>query len=319
MFRPFYSTLSQGSLAPWLESLPARLARWEREEVSQRDRNWLQLIPSLPHIQPSEIDLQNTVRIGQASDLAPGQEQQLYQLLQRLKPWRKGPFELFDLKIETEWRSDWKWERLLPHIAPLKGKNVLDIGCGNGYHLWRIRGAGAETVIGIDPSPLFLAQFQVFQHFHPDPQVHLLPLGVDDLPAKPLFDTVFSMGVLYHRRSPIDFLNQLKAQLRPGGQLVLETLVIEGDAQTVLVPEERYAKMRNVWFIPSTEMLLLWLRRTGFKNPRLVNLNRTSLQEQQRTDWMDWESLEDFLNPTDSNRTVEGYPAPLRATLVAEV
>ena len=140
------------------------------------------------------------------------------------------------------------------------------------------------------------------------------------VPAKmQSFDTVFSMGILYHRKSPIDHLIELKDLLNDGGELVLDTLVVEGDEGHCLMPHGRYAKMRNVWFIPSTEMLLLWLRRTGFKNPRLVNLNRTSLQEQQRTDWMDWESLEDFLNPTDSNRTVEGYPAPLRATLVAEV
>ncbi|PMC22346.1 tRNA 5-methoxyuridine(34)/uridine 5-oxyacetic acid(34) synthase CmoB, partial [Klebsiella aerogenes] len=44
------------------------------------------------------------------------------------------------------------------------------------------------------------------------------------------------MGVLYHRRSPLDHLWQLKDQLAPGGELVLETLVIEGDENTVLVP-----------------------------------------------------------------------------------
>ena len=56
------------------------------------------------------------------------------------------------------------------------------------------------------------------------------------------------MGVLYHRRSPIDHLLELKGCLQTGGELVLETLVIDGGLGEVLVPENRYAKMRNVWF-----------------------------------------------------------------------
>lgn len=319
MFRDFYQHLTTGRLLPWLESLPALLAHWEQSGLSARDRQWLRVPRLLPELQTSDLELEQAVRIGSAADLAPGQAEQLFQLLQRLKPWRKGPFEIFGLKLDTEWRSDWKWERVLPHLSPLKGRVVLDVGAGNGYYLWRMRGAGAESAIGIDPSPLFLAQFQCLQQYIADPAVHLLPLGVDDLPAYPLFDTVFSMGVLYHRRAPLDFLSQLKAQLRPGGQLVLETLVVEGDVRTVLMPEERYAKMRNVWFLPSVPALLLWLRRVGFKNPRPVSLCPTTLAEQRRTAWMDWESLADFLNPQDVRWTVEGYPAPLRAVVLAEV
>lgn len=75
-------------------------------------------------------------------------------------------------------------------------------------------------------------------------------IGVEQLPLIKAFDTVFSMGVLYHRKSPIEFLQQLKSQLRPGGELMLETLVVEGDENTVLMTGDRYAQMRNVWFYP---------------------------------------------------------------------
>ena len=155
------------------------------------------------------------------------------------------------------------------------------------------------------------------KHFNPDPAVNLLPIGIDDMPALQQFDTVFSMGVLYHRRSPLDFLQQLKNQLRPGGELVLETLVVEGDEHTVLVPGDRYAKMRNVWFIPSVAALIHWLQRIGFNNVRLADLNHTSVAEQRKTDWMENESLIDFLHPTDHSKTIEGYPAPLRAVIIA--
>ena len=130
-------------------------------------------------------------------------------------------------------------------------------------------------------------------------------------------DTVFSMGVLYHRRSPFEHLGELLDALRRGGELVLETLVVEGDAERVLVPADRYAMMRNVWFIPSPAAMLGWLRRAGFREARLVDVAATTTQEQRRTPWMRFESLADFLDPADPRLTREGYPAPLRAVFIA--
>ena len=152
----------------------------------------------------------------------------------------------------------------------------------------------------------------------PIPAAWHLPLALEELPAKlEGFDTVFSMGVLYHRRSPIDHLLDLKDTLLRGGELVLETLVVEGDAQQVLVPEDRYAMMRNVWFLPSVPALELWLRRAGFVDVRCVDVSTTSVEEQRATDWMRFQSLPDFLDPADHSRTVEGLPAPTRAVLLA--
>ncbi len=142
---------------------------------------------------------------------------------------------------------------------------MLDVGCGSGYHMWRMYGEGAKMVVGVDPSSLFLCQFEAVKRLAGGtPPVHLLPLGIEELPPLDAFDTVFSMGVLYHRRSPIDHLLQLRDQLRTGGELVLETLVIEGDENAVLLPRDRYGKMNNVWFIPSVAALQLWLRSAIF-------------------------------------------------------
>ena len=316
-FTPFYAQLAQNKLHRWLETLPAQLADWSKDALHGDFKQWQKVISNLPQLALSSIELKSQVQLGTATDISPGQAQQLRHLLQQLKPWRKGPFNIAGIDIDTEWRSDFKWDRVLPHIAPLAKRTVLDVGCGSGYHLWRMRGEGADFVVGIDPSQLFYAQFQAIKHFNPDPTVHLIPIGIDDMPALRQFDTVFSMGVLYHRRSPLEFLQQLKNQLRPGGELILETLVVEGDETTILVPGERYAKMRNVWFIPSVAALSHWLKRIGFSNVRLVDLNRTSLTEQRKTDWMDNESLIDFLDPTDHSKTIEGYPAPLRAVIIA--
>jgi len=316
-FQSFYQQIASNKLLHWLETLPAQLKRWEQDALHGDFKQWQKVLDHLPVANKTCIELKNKVEFGHAEDISEGQKQRLEVLLRQLMPWRKGPFTLHGLTIDTEWRSDWKWDRVLPHISPLKHRTVLDVGCGSGYHLWRMKGEGAEFVVGIDPSQLFYCQFEAIKHFNPDPTVHLLPVGVDDMPELKAFDTVFSMGVLYHRRSPIDFLAQLKQQLRPGGELVLETLVIEGDEQSALVPTDRYAKMRNVWFIPSTAALLLWLQRVGFKEARVVDLSATSLEEQRKTSWMENESLIDFLDPTDHSKTIEGYPAPLRAVIVA--
>ncbi|MFN6263107.1 MAG: tRNA 5-methoxyuridine(34)/uridine 5-oxyacetic acid(34) synthase CmoB [Chromatiaceae bacterium] len=317
MFNDFYALIAKTKLAPWLNVLPAQLSHWYKEALHGDFKQWQKVLDHLPKTETEQVDLQSAVQIGAAEELSDGARQRLEVLLKQLMPWRKGPFDIHGLHIDTEWRSDWKWDRVLPHLAPLQHRTVLDVGCGSGYHLWRMRGAGAELVVGIDPSQLFFCQFQAIKHFHPDPAVHLLPIGIDDMPELKTFDTVFSMGVLYHRRSPLDFLQQLKNQLRTGGQLVLETLVVPGDVQTVLVPTDRYAKMRNVWFIPSTAALELWLARVGFRDIRVVDLNQTSIEEQRATDWMQNESLVDFLDPTDHSKTIEGYPAPLRAVIVA--
>jgi tRNA (mo5U34)-methyltransferase len=183
-------------------------------------------------------------------------------------------------------------------------------------------GEGANNVIGIDPTQLFLIQFHAIKQFiskssAPSENIHFLPMGIEDMQPLRAFDTVFSMGVLYHRKDPMAFLQQLKDQLRKGGELVLETLVVDGDENTVLMAGERYAQMRNVWFLPSTAALSVWLGRLGFENIRVVDINHTTLDEQRATPWMETQSLKDFLDPEDITRTIEGYPAPQRAVIVA--
>ena len=279
---------------------------------------WERCFANLPDVQPSHYELTDTIRIGKAEDLSADENASLKETLRLLHPWRKGPLSFFDCLIETEWRSDWKWQRVLPHISSLRGKRVLDVGAGNGYFGLRMIEAGASLVLGVEPFLAFIYQHLATRKYLPTLPNYLLPFGIEEVPPEmKVFDSVFSMGVLYHRKSPIDHLLDLKGQLVENGELVLETLVVNGDVTTALVPAGRYAKMRNVWFIPSTLMLENWLQKVGFKNIRLVDLNRTSCEEQRATDWMIFESLQDFLHPTNPHLTIEGYPAPLRATMIA--
>jgi tRNA (mo5U34)-methyltransferase len=273
----------------------------------------------VPPISVRNLDA-DKVQIGLASDLSAEQQAQLKADLMMFHPWRKGPYDLFGIHVDTEWRSDWKWERLKDHISPLKYRTVLDVGCGNGYHCWRMLGAGAKRVIGIDPTLISVMQFHLIKKMYGESApIDVLPVGIEQLPfGMKAFDTVFSMGVLYHRRSPIDHLLELREALKSGGELVLETLVIEGGLGGTLLPKDRYAKMRNVWFLPSCETLISWLERCGFKNIRLVNVCKTTIEEQRTTEWMTFYSLPNFLDPHNPDLTCEGLPAPMRAIVIAD-
>lgn len=338
----------------WLATLPAWLSAIKDKRRYAHAPLYQSIIERLPVVGDRQVYLDRPV-VGVAFDWSEAEFKRSLALLRQLMPWRKGPFALgaldegvlesahfedvqTDLQslsfihadrqifIDTEWRSDWKWQRVLPHIRDLRHKRVLDVGGGSGYHGWRMAGAGANTVMVIDPSCLFYHQFMSIRHFVGEAdrndfgqlRVHYLPVGLEALPFNSqLFDTVFSMGVLYHRAAPFEHLLQLKSQLKSGGELVLETLVIDGDAQSVLVPKDRYAQMNNVYFLPSVPALQLWLEKVGFVNVRCVDVSITTTDEQRQTPFMAYHSLADFLDRSDPSQTLEGYPAPMRAVMVA--
>jgi tRNA (mo5U34)-methyltransferase len=318
----FWARLDETKLESWQTALPPLLDEALHPEGNGNLHRWVTAMKTI-ETYPSSIDYDinhSALRVSDAKALSPDKRIVLEETLRAFQPWRKGPFSIHGIHIDTEWHSDWKWDRVRPHLAPLAGRKVLDIGCGSGYHLWRMAGEGAELAVGVDPSLLSMSQFLVLKHFIGESvPAYFLPLTLEQLPVSTrggAFDTVFSMGVLYHRRSPIDHIYDLKKHLVPGGELVLETLVIpEGHGQ-LLLPEDRYAQMRNVWFLPSVQELTHWLKRCGFQNVRCVDENQTSIEEQRSTDWMQWNSLESFLDPEDHNKTIEGYPAPLRAVMV---
>jgi len=318
-YQPLYNALVDAKAEVWAEILPQQLERGFDPTKHGNLAEWQALVDSVPELPAAQrlLDV-DAVQIGCANDLVLTAKTQLESQLKALHPWRKGPYNLFGINIDTEWRSDWKWNRLKNHIAPLEHRLVLDVGCGNGYHCWRMLGDGAKTVVGIDPMMLNVMQFQLVRKLYGEAPVYVLPMGIEDMPyGLKAFDTVFSMGVLYHRRSPIDHLMELRDCLKPGGELVLETLVIDGGLGQVLLPEDRYARMRNVWFLPSCDTLIGWLKRCGFKNIRLVDVTVTSIEEQRTTEWMTFHSLKDFLDAENPQLTCEGLPAPKRAIVIA--
>lgn len=257
-------------------------------------------------------------RVVEDLPAARGDTERLRELLMGLHPWRKGPLLLDDVEIDTEWRSDWKWARVKDAIAPLDGRNVLDVGSGNGYYALQMRKAGAATVIGVDPTLLFAMQFLAINVFEEDTSIFILPCRLEETPpANRAFDTTFSMGVLYHQRNPIAHLDHLRNTLRPGGQLVLETIFVPGEESYACTPADRYARMRNVWLLPTIAELTTWLRRSGYVDIEIIDTAVTTTDEQRSTEWMTFESLRESLDPANPDKTVEGWPAPRRVVVTA--
>jgi len=308
--------LEDSPLSHWLQSVPALT---EEKLSSHGDiQRWLEALSQLPELTPKSLDLSAPcLRIGESDQIDETTRHQISETLMAFHPWRKGPFCPYGIHLDTEWRSDWKWARLEQQID-LKGKQILDVGSGNGYYGWRMLGAGAERVIAIDPTISYVMQYTAMRHFIGEQPMHVLPLKLEEIPeGNEAFDTVFSMGVIYHRKDHMEHIEQLAQHLKPGGELILEGLVIEGGPGDLLEPKGRYAKMKNVHTIPSPDTMMQWLKDAGLSEVHLIDVSPTTIEEQRRTDWMHFESLADYLDADDLSKTVEGHPAPIRAVVSA--
>ena len=248
-------------------------------------------------------------------------QQQIRQWAQALIPWRKGPFNLWGVEIDSEWQSQWKWQRVAPFCQDLQGARVLDIGCNNGHYLFQMAGQRPALLLGIDPIIHTQAQFKFLQHWMQIPNLYHELLGIEHLPAfRRFFDVIFSMGIIYHHRHPIAQLTEIHQALRPGGYLILESIGIPGEQSFALFPAGSYAKMKNVWFIPTLSCLVNWVRKARFGDIEIIADSLLTTEEQRITPWCPppHQSLADFLDPaTNNTKTVEGYPAPRRFALKA--
>lgn len=318
------AALVDAGMSKLADALPGRLARCRAAMQHGDLPRWQSALSALPILHPSLIRLDTPdVAIGSRQDGDEQARQVLRRQLQGLMPWRKGPFNFFGVRIDSEWRSDLKWSRVAAALADLRGRRVLDVGCGNGYFAWRMLGAGARAVLGLEPNPLFVMQCQAARHYLAHHPLLVLPLRLQDFAATGLgdrFDSVFSMGVLYHQRDPVQHLRELIACLRPGGELVVETLVVSDQREPLYpgrFPGGRYAMMNNVHCIPSRSWMLSRLVQLGLGAVRMLAAQRSTTGEQRSTEWMRFHSLEQALDPQHQDRTIEGHPAPARAFFLA--
>lgn len=262
---------------------------------------------------------QPAVRIDGRKHLLTSECEAIISKARTFCPWKKGPFEFFGEVIDAEWRSDLKWQRLQPHLR-LKGKKVLDIGCHNGYYMFRMAADHPSLVVGIEPVAKPAMNFQFLQHFARQPKVFIEPLGIEDVDVfASTFDVVFCLGILYHHTDPIGLLRKIRACMTPKSELWIDCQGMEGSSPHVLVPRGLYAGAKGIWWVPTAAAIENWLSRAGFKNISTIYSEPLSQNEQRRTAWADIKSLADFLDANNPSQTIEGYPAPWRHYLRAKV
>jgi len=287
----------------------------------QKWLSWKNILPrqeaiaSLPDLDVESIILDDTIEVN-FKDITPTQEQNIYRVAKTLMPWRKGPFKISQTFIDSEWQSFIKYNLLEPHFD-IRDKIVGDIGCNNGYYLFRMQSHRPKKLVGFDPSAIIYSQFQFLNHFIKSDIVYEL-LGVEHIEYyEHKFDLLFCLGVLYHRSDPIMMLKSIYKSLNRSGELILDTFMIDGDEEISLTPKDRYSKIPNIYFIPTIKTLSNWCYRAGFDRVEVLDIKKTELNEQRKTEWIESQSLNDFLDPEDESKTVEGYPAPKRVYIKA--
>lgn len=273
-----------------------------------------ELITQMPA--STNFNLEDTIKIDCSSDETF--TKLILEGAQSLKPWRKGPFSINELFIDTEWQSFIKYNLLRPHFD-LKNKVVADVGCNNGYYMFRMLEDAPAKLVGFDPGVNFYLQFLYINAFL-QTNIQYELLGIEHLPFyEHKFDFIFMLGVLYHRSDPIASLKSLAKSLNKNGEIIIDTFMIDGDLDIALTPKTTYSKIPNIYFIPTQTALNNWLERAGFTDMELLAITTTDKTEQRKTIWIDSQSLEDFLDPNDESKTVEGYPAPKRIYIKARL
>jgi tRNA (mo5U34)-methyltransferase len=287
-------------------------SRWEQERAA---------VASIRDLRVSGLNADGpVVAIGEAGDLNDEQAARLQAALKAFIPWKKGPFSICGQTIDAEWRSDWKWERFWPYVRSLEGEVVADIGCNNGYYMYRMLAAGAKQIVGFEPMARHALNFELLQNLYPTQALDFEMLGVEHVDLfSGVFDSIFCLGILYHHTDPVGLLRKMAKALRYRGRLFIDCQGIPGNEPVALTPAGRYAGAGGVWFLPTRSCLENWIRRAGYTRITWIHAEPLSTDEQRATDWAPVRSLPEFLDPQDRSKTIEGYPAPERFYLMVQL
>jgi tRNA (mo5U34)-methyltransferase len=293
----------------------------DREEVfsqvgASRRVRFLQKLSILRTLAPKDVNLAVSDPVVSLSATGGSDDFQdvLSDCATEMIPWRKGPFNFFGIECDSEWRSDLKFDRLKLSAAQIQGRRIADVGCGNGYYMLRLLGYEPKLVVGFDPTDRYLLQYLFIRTLIPNTvPIVLEPLRSSALGYFPnFFDLSLCMGVFYHHPEPDVLLCELFDSIAPGGELYLETLYSPEETSLNLGGEKTYARMKNVYLVPTQDELKARLAQTGFTEVECIAAHELSTDEQRKTSFARGNSLENFLDPKDFSRTVEGYFRPHR-------
>ena len=265
----------------------------------------------------SGMHISDGVVCFEGQHMTEASETETGRIARELIPWRKGPFKLGDLSIDAEWRSDKKWDRIVPDLPELKDKVVADVGCNNGYYLFRIADAGAREVVGFDPTLKYKQQYDLVRAHAPALPIEFRLAGWQSLAELPeYFDIIFLMGINYHDAQPAEIFHACKTALKPGGQLICESVVVDTTAHLEIFPRGKYAGIGGVYAIPSVSALSRQLEIAGFTEVKLQHVAKMTADEQRPSEFSPQKSLADFIG--EDGYSIEGYPPLHRAAIFAQ-
>jgi len=107
VYEPFYRWLDSVGQADWAKQLAKFTDQRLADYFHGKMPLWQKALADLPSIKPSAIELQQQVAIGSKEDLAACDSASFIELNNVFHPWRNVPYQLFDIHIDAEWRSDW--------------------------------------------------------------------------------------------------------------------------------------------------------------------------------------------------------------------
>lgn len=115
--------------------------------------------------------------------------------------------------------------------AELKGKLVLDVGCGTGRFMEIAADLGTE-VVGLD---LSYAVDVAYGNMGRRQGVHIVQADLFRMPFRPAtFDAIYSIGVLHHTPSTRDAFLALPPLLKPAGIIAIWVYMWGGDYSVYL-------------------------------------------------------------------------------------
>lgn len=111
-----------------------------------------------------------------------------------------------------------EWHELRGMLPNFRGKRVLDLGCGFGWHCRYAEGQGAESVVGIDLSANMLEEARAKTNSSRI-EYRQLPIEAIDFPDAS-FDVVISSLVFHYLQSFSDICNKVAKCLSSKGDFV---------------------------------------------------------------------------------------------------
>jgi SAM-dependent methyltransferase len=139
-------------------------------------------------------------------------------------------------------------------LADIRDRKCADIGSGTGRIVLMMLGAGAASVVALEPSRAY--DVLVRNTAHAADRVRCLNVAGEDIPIED-FDIVVSIGVLHHIPDPAPVVRAAFDSLRPGGRMLIWLYGREGSRayQSIFVPVRMVTRSLPV----AVNEILAWL------------------------------------------------------------